>query len=127
MSLLLDTHTIIWHLYADPRLPSTVRQMIETLENEVCFSLASVWEIAIKPGKEKLQLRDDTSRIVEIARESGFSMLPIGLAHALAVQNLPPHRGDPFDRLLLAQATHENLTLVSRDAAFDAYGVPRVW
>ena len=102
-----------------PSSPST--------NNELWLSLASVWEMSIKQGLGKLGLRRRVERTVEIAIRHGVRLLPIELAHVLAVRGLPPHHGDPFDRLLIAQAHTEGLALVSRDAALDAYGIVRVW
>lgn len=123
---LLDTHTLLWYLRGDSLLPLNLRSMIE--RGPSFFSIASVWEMSIKAGKGTLPLFVPLHELVNVATElNGFRLFRIELSHVLAVQHLPPHHGDPFDRLLIAQAQIEGLTLVSRDAAFDDYRLARVW
>ena len=128
MRLLLDTHTLLWFLWADPKLSGTAAALIRDPANDVQVSVASCWEIAIKVGTGKLQLGEPSRTYLprELARNR-FDLLPITLDHATAVESLPHHHRDPFDRLLIAQATIENVPLVSADAAFDAYAVRRLW
>ena len=116
MNLLLDTHVLIWW-DEGRRLSSEARQAIS--EAELVFvSAASAWEIAIKIGLGRLR----PSRTVEqAAAESGFLELPVTFHHAELVTTLPPHHRDPFDRLLVAQALAEQLTLVSHDSVFRRY------
>lgn len=127
MRLLLDTHAFIWHREGDARIGLELRRVVGDPRNDVFLSLASVWEMSIKQGLGKLGLKASVQSTVEDGVKNGFRLLPITLPHALAVQDLPPHHGDPFDRLLIAQTQIEGLTLVSRDTAFDAYGVVRLW
>ena len=128
MRLLLDTHVFLWFLAGDSRLRKSPRRRIEANGNEKFLSVASVWEMAIKASLGKLRLDDPLSEIVERGTvESGITIVGIGKDHALRVAGLPWHHRDPFDRLLVAQAMHERLTLVTGDSAFDAYGVRRVW
>lgn len=118
MNLLLDTHVLIWW-DEGRRLTSEARRAIGEAD-DVYVSAASAWEIAIKTGLGRLK----PSRTVEqAAAESGFLELPVTFRHAARVASLPPHHRDPFDRLLVAQATEEGLTLVSRDPAFGPYGI----
>ncbi len=119
MRLLLDTHVLLWWLSAQ-RLRPKARAAIAAADSDVCVSAATVWEMSIKAALGKLAAPDDLSdQIVH----HGFDILPIGLAHALAVRSLPPHHADPFDRMLVAQAQIEDLTLVTRDANISRYDV----
>ena len=118
MNLLLDTHVLIWW-DEGRRLTSEARRAIGEAD-DVYVSAASAWEIAIKTGLGRLK----PSRTVEQAAvESGFLELPVTFRHAARVASLPPHHRDPFDRLLVAQAAEEGLTLVSRNPAFGPYGI----
>ena len=125
---LLDTHTWLWWHTRPECLSERVRKIITDPENRVDFSAASAWEIAIKMSIGKLRLPDDPERYVpaQLAVE-GFTILPVALAHALRVSSLPPHHPDPFDRLLIAQAQCEELTLLSSDGRLRMYDVPLVW
>ena len=122
MNLLLDTHVVIWWKENSPRLGENVRQLIATAPL-VCVSAASAWEVAIKLRLGKLKLPGSFAAAV---RESGFVELPVTLDHAEAVATLPDHHADPFDRMLVAQASTEGRTLVSHDPAFEPYRVPIV-
>ena len=127
MRLLLDTHILLWSL-ADPRrLPESARDAIEAGENEVLFSAASIWEIAIKSQLLRAEFGVDTATIIGAAREMRFTELAIGAEHAAAVAALPPHHKDPFDRLLVAQALAEPARLVTADKALAAYSDDLVW
>jgi PIN domain nuclease of toxin-antitoxin system len=126
--LLLDTHTFLWWIADDPALSQRARQEIGETGNSVYVSAASAYEIAVKTRLGKLPgaaaIAGQFARRLMI---EGFSGLAIEPAHADRAGLLPgPHR-DPFDRLLIAQAQQENLTLVSLDAVFDGYGVERLW
>jgi PIN domain nuclease of toxin-antitoxin system len=122
--LLLDAHTFLWWVTNDPALKRRARAAIVDIDNECLLSHASVWELAIKASLGKLRLPSSVERFVaEQCEINDFGLLPITLAHITAVERLPFHHRDPFDRLLVAQAQHEDLTLVSRDAHLKAYGV----
>lgn len=121
MRLLLDTHVYLWWLADDPRLSSAVRRAIAVPDTLVHISAASIWEIAIKQGLGRLPVIQ--SDIVAEISENQFVELPINGRHAMRVGALPLHHRDPFDRLLVAQAQVEDLTLVSTDAALSAYDV----
>ncbi len=123
MTLLLDTHTLIWVFDSNPTLSQAARDAIADGANEVYVSAVTAWEIAIKRGLKKLELRGDYQKGLELYR---FTPLAITTEHALAVETLEPHHSDPFDRLLIAQAKLEGLTLVTRDARFSAYDVPLI-
>lgn len=120
MSLLLDTHALLWWL-ADIELRSDARQAIADPDNLVVVSAVSVWEISIKRSLGKLDAPHD---VVAAIDASGFEPLPVTGAHAERAGSLPQHHRDPFDRMLVAQAQHEGLSIVTRDEAFGDYEVP---
>ncbi len=120
MRLLLDTHALLRWL-ADEGLTTQARDAIADPANLVVVSAASAWEISIKRALGKLAAPDDLEQQVQ---EGGFSPLPISIAHALAAGQLARHHEDPFDRMLIAQALAEGLTIVTRDKRFNDYGVP---
>lgn len=119
MRLLLDTHTFIWWREDSRRLGDAARQAIVQAD-QVYVSAASAWEVAIKVALGKLRIPSPFEPAVE---ESRFTQLPVTFRHAAAVQELPLHHGDPFDRMLIAQAMVEGLTLVTHDRRFERYGV----
>lgn len=120
MSLLLDTHILLWWLSDDPLLPAAAREAIAAPESEVLVSAATTWEIAIKKAAGRLDVPDD---LLEVVEANDFETLPINVVHALAAGALPPHHSDPFDRMLIAQAHAESLTLISVDGRFPRYDV----
>jgi PIN domain nuclease of toxin-antitoxin system len=124
VKLLLDTHTALWWLSDDERLGRTSAQLITDGSNQVLLSAAVVWEVAIKRSLGKLDAPGDFAATLMGA---GAQPLPIGVDHADAVGELPWHHRDPFDRLLIAQATIERAVLVSDDESLRPYGVPLVW
>lgn len=125
MNLLLDTHVLLWGLENSPRLGAQARARITDASNTVWVSTASAWEIAIKVKAGRLELSEPPEVCVprELERAE-FVPLPVALDHALGVGALPPDHADPFDRLLIAQAVAEGLTIVTADRAFAAYNVP---
>ncbi|MDR2945359.1 MAG: type II toxin-antitoxin system VapC family toxin [Candidatus Adiutrix sp.] len=127
MRLLLDTHVLIWFFSKQSLLPLKIRELILDPVNEKFLSIASVWEMAIKSGQGKLKLPVSPRDLVTEFQGAGGLILPITLDHAWATENLPWHHRDPFDRLLIAQAAFEKLTLVSHDGQFDNYTVSRLW
>lgn len=120
MKLLLDTHVVLWWL-DDPNLlrEDTVFALVEP-ENEVFVSSVVAWEIALKRSLRKLEAPENLWSYV---LECGFSELPISTSHAFATELLPFHHRDPFDRMLIAQARHEEMTLVTRDSKIARYDV----
>jgi len=120
MRLLLDTHAVLWALGRPAELASDARVAIEDGENDVLVSAASAWEVAIKRAAGKLEAPDDFAGAIDAA---AFRPLAITVEHASAAGTLPPHHADPFDRMLVAQAMIEGLTVVTRDARFAQYGV----
>jgi PIN domain nuclease of toxin-antitoxin system len=121
--LLLDTHVFLWWNEDDQRLRQEVKDTIVLAEGNV-ISAASAWEVAIKTALGKMQLQIPFEDAVEI---NSFQKLPVEFRHAAATAALPPHHGDPFDRLLIAQALTEGLTLVTHDRVFARYGIPVIW
>jgi PIN domain nuclease of toxin-antitoxin system len=119
VSLLLDTHVVLWWLTDDPTLSGDLKTRIDR-EPDIYISPATVWEIAIKQSMGKL---DGPALLPEIVRDSGFRPLSITSEHAVVAGRLPPIHRDPFDRMLIAQARCEGLTLVTRDALIQKYEV----
>ena len=128
MNLLLDTHTLLWFLRDDPQLSKMAKRLIEDPGNRKLVSVASCWEIAIKAGLGKLDLAEPSRTLLE--REipaNNLEILSISLAHATAVESLPLHHKDPFDRLLIAQSIIEGIPVVGADPIFDVYQIDRRW
>jgi PIN domain nuclease of toxin-antitoxin system len=119
--LLLDTHVLLWWLSGDRKLATGAQEIIANPDNDVLVSSASLWEISIKTALGRLEIElDDLENA--IAR-NGFRSLPIGFRHALTAGRLPNVHRDPFDRMLVAQASVEELRVVSHDRVFDRYGL----
>ena len=123
--LLLDTHALIWVLSNPRRLPARVANSIRDAETDVYVSPASTWEIAIKAALRKIDA--DVAAVVRAMREADFEELPIAIPHTVRLRSLPAHHRDPFDRLLVAQAVEERLTIVTHDPLIARYDVPRLW
>ena len=123
MTLLLDTQSLLWWRDGNSRLGPKARSAIARAA-DVRVSAASAWEIAIKSQTGRLPFREPVDAWMPAAIEdSGFRPLSVTIEHAVAVANLPLHHADPFDRLLIAQAQLDNLTIVTSDTAFEAYDV----
>lgn len=120
MRLLLDTHTLLWASGFSGDLTPDARAAIEDAENLVCISAASVWELSIKVAADRIRLPLDLPSMLE---RSAFAIVSITAQHALVAGALPRHHGDPFDRMLVAQAKLEDCTLVTRDPVLARYGV----
>jgi PIN domain nuclease of toxin-antitoxin system len=121
--LLLDTHLLLWAAASSKRLPREARELLEDDDNEVYYSAASIWEIAIKSSLRRKDFRIDLARLLATMPEMGLVELPITAVHAAGVTRLPPIHRDPFDRLLIAQSLVEPLTLLTNDALLDRYRV----
>jgi PIN domain nuclease of toxin-antitoxin system len=127
MKLLLDTHTFIWFVENDANLPTSSKIQIEDTDNEIFVSVISLWEIAIKVSLGKLDMTLDLPTIINLIEENGFIILPISPEHTVYVSELPFYHRDPFDRMLIAQTFVEKLTIISKDAIFNDYGVDCRW
>jgi PIN domain nuclease of toxin-antitoxin system len=126
--MLLDTHAFLWWLTDDDRLSERAGELIADGANDVYFSAASAWEIAIKAGLGRIRLPDEAWTFTPDQLErNAFQALPVHVAHAVAVITLPDVHRDPFDRMLVAQAITEGLTIVSADPELARYAVPVVW
>ncbi len=123
MRLLLDTHVLLWWLANDPCLGAEARAAIADPDAEVMVSAASAWEIAIKKALGRLDAPDDLE--TQLTRHR-FAPLPVAVRHALLAGALPRHHDDPFDRMLVAQAQIEGLTIVTRDERLEPYAVARL-
>ena len=120
MRLLLDTNALIYSLGSPKKLSLKVREALTREDSVVLVSAVSIWEMRIKQALGKLKV---TSDLLEAIQEQGFDLLPITPVHADSLKDLPMHHRDPFDRLLVAQALLEKLTVVTTDAVFGKYGV----
>jgi PIN domain nuclease of toxin-antitoxin system len=121
VNLLIDAHAFCWWIADQPELADEARAAIADPDNIVGVSAATIWELAIKQAAGRLEFAGDFREELETNR---FDVLPIGLEHALAAARLPPHHNDPFDRMLVAQAQIERLTIVTRDRRIREYEVP---
>lgn len=128
MKLLLDTHALLWFIGGSDRLTPAARAAVALPGDLKLVSIATLWEMAIMASLGRLRTREALEPFILRQMElNGFHLLHIQPSHACRVAVLPFHHRDPFDRLLGAQCLCDDLTLVSGDAAFDAYGVSRVW
>lgn len=128
MRFLLDTHTLLWWLFDDPRLSAAAREIVAAPANEILVSAATAWEVATKHRLGKLAVATELVKDIDgWVDRAGFTALPISIVHAQRAGAWPhPHR-DPFDRMLAAQSTIEELPLVSQDPAFESFGIHVVW
>ena len=127
MKYLLDTHVILWLATNSPLLSETVKRAILDNNNEKHVSIVSAWEVAIKLGTQKLQLEGGLAEFFRMIDENGFLLLGIEREYVQSVQSLPFFHKDPFDRLLIATANVENLTLISIDDNIQKYDVNWIW
>jgi PIN domain nuclease of toxin-antitoxin system len=125
--VLLDTHALVWWVEGRGKLSKTAREIIEEVETVVLVSAASAWELAIKSRSGKFKSRELVEALDEQILEEGFVALPISVEHALRAGRLDSPHKDPFDRMLIAQAQIEGVSVVSKDTAFDNCAVRRIW
>lgn len=123
--LLLDTHALLWALSSPRRLPARVARVVRDPENDVYASAVGTWEIAIKAALGKINA--DADAMARGLREADFEELPITIAHTVRLRTLPAHHRDPFDRLLVAQAIEEHLTIVTHDPVIARYPATILW
>lgn len=131
MKLLLDTHSFLWHASGDAQLSATAAALLVDPTNELFLSMATVWEIAIKTGLKRLTLAAPLASFMNRAVTGyGLTLLAVTFDDCTAYEQLPfpdqQHR-DPFDRMIIVHAQRNGLSIVGRDAAFDSYGVTRLW
>lgn len=124
MKLLLDTHLLLWTAGDPGRLSGAARALIEDPENELIFSAASLWEVAIKGGLGRADFHVDSRILRRCLHDNGYSELPITSEHAVAIDSLPLIHKDPFDRILIAQAIVEGITLLTTDSLVFKYSGP---
>lgn len=121
MNLLLDTHVALWAITDSPKLPLKARELIASPKSNVWISTASIWEIAIKHSLGRGDMPISGQDALRYFSESGYRRLPIEVEHAVAVEDLPAHHSDPFDRILVAQALVEPMRLMTHDALVALY------
>src|SRR5271157_1031894 len=124
MKLLLDTHILLWAAGEPDRLSASARALINDLDNELLFSAASLWEVAIKRGLGRKDFQVDVRLLRRGLLDNGYSELPIVSDHVVTIESLPPIHNDPFDRVLVAQATVEGITLLTVDPVVAQYPGP---
>lgn len=126
MKLLLDTHLLLWAAGQPERLSKAARALIEAADNELIFSTASLWEVVIKRGLGREDFQVDARLLRRGLLDNGYTELPIRSEHVVAIESLPSLHKDPFDRVLIAQALVEGITLVTTDETVARYPAP-VW
>jgi len=125
---LLDTQALLWITTNDTRLSNTAKDFYLNAENEIWFSMAGIWELAIKSSIGKIKFEKDLEEFIEThVKGNNIDILKIELPHVLRTEILPFHHRDPFDRLIIAQAIEDNLPIIGNDTAFDKYNVQRIW
>jgi PIN domain nuclease of toxin-antitoxin system len=124
VKLLLDSHLLVWVSSTSERLSSAARSLIRNSDNDLFFSAASVWELAIKQGSKKYDVNVDAALLRRGLLDNGYAELPVSSEHAVAIRTLPHLHKDPFDRILVAQATVEGITLLTADPIVARYPGP---
>ena len=124
---LLDTHTAVWFLSGERALSQTARQIIVEPSNRRCISIVSVWELAIKIGIGKMKFPGNSAGFISVAEASGFFIMPIKIDYPTIIENLPRIHRDPFDRMIIATAIAEKMTIITTDTDIMRYDVPHVW
>ena len=124
MRLLLDTPILLWGAVEPERLPVSATALIEDPDNEIAFSVVSLWEVAIKTGRGRADFHVDVGSLRRQLIDNGYAELAVSGAHAVALASLPPLHKDPFDRMLVAQALVEGVTLLTGDRAVAQYKGP---
>ena len=127
MNILLDTHAILWFLKGDEKMPKTTRDAVCSTENEKYVSIASLWEVAIKSSSGKLNLEDGFDGFIQAIWDNGILLLEVDPDHIKAVAELPFIHRDPFDRLLVAQAMVEDMTIMTIDDNIIKYDIITIW
>jgi len=124
---LLDTRAAIWFFNGDEELSKTANDIIRDLSNDVYISISSAWEVAIKIGIGKLDFAGKAAGFIRLAEKNKITLIPITTPHLTILETLPPIHSDPFDRMLVATAVCEQMTLISADANIARYDVSHIW
>ena len=127
MPYLLDTHAFLWFVSGDKQLPKSAKRIIGNIDESCFLSAASLWEITIKLQNNKLDLGLSLKELFDFADRNQIEIIPINYEHLLQLSKLPVHHNDPFDRLIIAQAISEELTIITRDKLFKNYKVKQIW
>ena len=128
MNILLDTHALLWLITGDKRLSKTSMKIFLNTDNRLYFSIISLWEICIKKSLDKISLKNNWLDIIqEEMKTNSIQWLPVEVHHCAKVIELPFYHRDPFDRMLIAQAMTEDLSILSRDNRFSAYDIKCIW
>ncbi len=128
MKILLDTHVLLWILMDDDRLSNTCRDTFLDTKNNLYFSIISLWEICIKISLDKLTLKEGwLESIRDEMKINSIQWLPVEIDHCIKAGELPFHHRDPFDRMLIAQAMSEDLSILTRDSQFSGYEINCIW
>lgn len=127
MRFLIDTHTFLWFIDGSSQLSSNAKNLLES-DNDIWISIVSLWEIAIKVNIAKLTLPNSYEEFIsEQLALNDIEILPIRMSHLATYTTLPLHHRDPYDRLLIAQAISEKVSIIGADVAFDSYSITRIW
>ncbi|OHD25298.1 MAG: twitching motility protein PilT [Spirochaetes bacterium GWB1_59_5] len=126
MNILLDTHIALWSLVDDSRLDKKARTMIEREDNRIFWSVASMWEVAIKHSLKPDRIPLSGAEFLHYCEQAGYECLPIRERHVMALESLPLIHADPFDRILVSQALAEAMVLLTHDTILSGYGEPVV-
>ena len=127
MNVLLDTHTFIWYIEGNTSLTEKAREIIEFSADNVYLSIISLWDIAIKTGKNKLAMQNEYDDLLDVLNSLNIQVLPITFVDTQIYKNLPLHHGDPFDRMIISQAINNSLTIVGCDQSFNDYPIQILW
>lgn len=127
MNVLLDTHTFIWYIEGNTNLTKKAKEIIEFSADNVYLSIISLWEIAIKTGKNKLSMQNEYDDLLDVLKSLNIEILSITFADTQIYKNLPLHHGDPFDRMIISQAISNNLIIVGCDQSFNNYPIQILW
>ena len=127
MSFLIDTHAFLWYIQASDQLSPKAADILEDPNQNLYFSIASLWEISIKMGLGKLKLDNSFHELEALLSRLSIEILPITFADTETYFSLSLHHRDPFDRMLITQVMNRSLSIITADSAFDAYSIDRVW
>lgn len=127
MAYLIDTHTFLWYVDGNPNLSEKAKSILENTDWVKYLSISSLWEIAIKESLNKLVLTKPYETLIGYITANNIVLLPVAFNHLLQLKKLPHHHKDPFDRLIIAQAITEDMTILSKDQQFSSYPVDVIW